>query len=421
MRFTKLSDWLAWQETLHPTEIELGLDRIREVYDRFGPAKPPYAIITVAGTNGKGSCVAFLESILIAAGYKTGAYISPHLVHYNERIRINGKEVDDQTLCDAFARVDEARGDTSITYFEFGTLAALDIYNHAGLDIVILETGMGGRLDAVNIMDADVALITSIGIDHTDWLGHDRETISLEKAGIMRSAKPAIYGDLDPTLSLLKYADEHKVPLSLIARDFHYGWSDDDWSWCDFETKHEHMVKPFMTGDYQLQNASAALAALTKLPEKFSINREAIERGLQKASLPGRFQIVHEQPQWILDVAHNPHAAEVLAENLGAHPCTGKTYAVFGMLNDKDVEGVVTRMKDVIDEWHVCSLKVPRGIEAANLARVAGLEASNRHESVNDACRSIIPMLKKEDRVVVFGSFYTVSDVMRNVYYNQGT
>ncbi len=418
MRFETLSDWLDWQGTLHPAEIELGLERISKVYQQLASEKPGYVVITVAGTNGKGSCVAFLEAILTTAGYRVGAYTSPHLVHYNERIRLNANDVDDQSLCEAFERVDQARGDTSITYFEFGTLAALDIFNHAELDVVILETGMGGRLDAVNIIDADVALITSIGVDHTDWLGTDRETIALEKAGIMRTGKPAIYGDLDPTLSLLKYADKNNVPLSLVARDFHYGWSDKDWSWCDFETKYEHMARPFMAGEYQLQNAAAALAVLTKLPEHISVNRENIEKGLQKATLAGRFQIVKEEPCWILDVAHNPHAAEVLAENLSANSCAGKTHAVFGMLNDKDVTGVVEKMQDVIDNWHVCSLDVPRGIKAEELAKAIHQDKVTLHDSVRDACQSIVPDLNKNDRVIVFGSFYTVSDVMQNLYYN---
>lgn len=418
MRFATLADWLEWQETLHPEQIELGLDRINRVYNRLAQEKSEYIVITVAGTNGKGSCVAFLESILTCAGYRVGTYSSPHLVQYNERIRVNNVNIDDQSLCDAFERVDQARGDISITYFEFGTLAALDIFNHAGLDIVILETGMGGRLDAVNIIDADVALITSIGVDHTDWLGSDRETIALEKAGIMRTGKPAIYGDLDPTLSLVKYARENKVPLSLVARDFHYGWSDDDWSWCDFETKYEHMAKPFMSGDHQLQNAAAVLAVLTKLPSTIKVNREDIEKGLSMATLAGRYQIVRENPQWILDVAHNPHAANVLAESLSANPCQGKTHAVFGMLNDKDVKGVINKMKGVVDHWHACSLAVPRGIKAVDLANTIELDNVSQHDSVRDACLDLVPQLDKADRVIVFGSFYTVSDVMQNLYYN---
>jgi len=418
MRFQTLSDWLEWQETLHPEEIELGLERVNKVYQSLKPEQQNHVVVTIAGTNGKGSCVAFLEAILLAAGYRVGAYTSPHFLKYNERIRINGKDIDDRSLCESFERIDQARGDISITYFEFGTLAALDIFNRHDLDIVILEVGMGGRLDAVNIIDADVALITSIGIDHTAWLGADRETIALEKAGIMRHGKPAIYGDLDPALSLLKYAEKNEVPLFLVARDFHYGWSDDDWAWCDFETKYEHMKKPFMSGDYQLQNAAAVLAVLTKLPEQIKVKREAIEKGLRAAMVPGRYQIVRENPQWILDVAHNPHAAEVLAECLSASPCEGKTHAVFGMLNDKDVKGVVANMQNVVDEWHICSLAVPRGLGANELAKSIHQGNVSQHDSVGDACLAIIPQLGKNDRVIVFGSFYTVSEVLNNMYYN---
>ena len=338
MRFNTLDQWLAWQETLHPNKIDLGLDRVVSVLRRMGLDQPNYVVITIAGTNGKGSCVAMLESILLTAGYRVGAYLSPHLMRYNERIRVLSQQACGDALCASFNQIDESRGDISLTYFEFGTLAALDIFSRANLDVAILEVGMGGRLDAVNSIDADVALVTNIGIDHVAWLGSDRNTIAVEKAGIFRSEHPAIFGDRDVPDSLLEYAKSNHVPLYRLGHEYNYSANTKEWSWRGINRQRPALVYPALRGPHQLNNASSVIMALELLSDRLPVTQQDIRHGLIDVKLPGRFQVVPGPIQQVFDVAHNPLGAKVLAESLRQQLCTGRTYAVVSMLSDKDIK-----------------------------------------------------------------------------------
>lgn len=418
MRFNTLDEWLAWQETLHPSAIDLGLERIRPVLLRLGLQQPPCAVVTVGGTNGKGSSVAMLDAILRAAGYRVGAYTSPHLLRYNERICIDGVAVDDVTLCAAFERIDHARQDTSLTYFEFGTLAAFSIFSAAPLDVVILEVGMGGRLDAVNLWDADVALVTAIGIDHTAWLGDTREEIAFEKAGIFRAGRPAVCGDPDPPHTLLQHADKIGAPLYRFGRDFGYNVDGMAWSWWSVTQRRHALPHPALRGPFQLQNAAGVLMVLELLAQSLPVNQGDIRQGLSAVQLAGRFQMLPGMPLRILDVAHNPHGAQVLAQSLRAQPCAGQTHAVMSMLADKDIDGVISVMCDVIDVWHVAGLDVPRGVSGAQLAgrlQAAGITSVHVHANVTAAYQQAGSHAQPIDRVVVFGSFYTVAEVVNGV------
>lgn len=416
MRFNTLNDWLAWQETLHPTAIELGLGRVRPVLLRMGLEHPPFVVVTVGGTNGKGSSVAMLDSILRAAAYRVGAYSSPHLLRYNERICIGGVEVDDATLCAAFERVDQARQDISLTYFEFGTLAAFSIFAQAGLDVAVLEVGMGGRLDAVNLWDAEVALVTTIGIDHSAWLGDTREAIAFEKAGIFRAGRPAVCGDPNPPHTLLQHAESLGVPLYRFGRDFGYSTEGAAWSWWSVAQRRHVLPHPALRGPFQLQNAAGVLMVLELLAQRLPVNQGDVRQGLGAVQLPGRFQVLPGAPVRILDVAHNPHGAQVLAHTLRSWPCQGQTHAVMSMLADKDIDGVISVMRDVIDVWHVAGLDVPRGVSGAHLAeclRTAGiLSLVHVHASITAAYQQVLAVAQQQDRVVVFGSFYTVAAVL---------
>lgn len=292
MRFATLDDWLGWQETLHPKAIDLRLERVRTVLQRLQPEPPAYTVITVGGTNGKGSCVAMLDSILRAAGYPVGAYSSPHLLRYNERIRINGVEADDAAICRAFARIDAVRSEISLTYFEFGTLAALELFREAGVDVAVLEVGLGGRLDAVNVLDADAALVVSIGIDHVDWLGADRDSIGYEKAGIYRAGRPAICADPDPPPRLLDFAQSLGASLRRVGRDYHFSQQENSWRWQSDTAQFNDLPLPALAGVHQIGNAAAALAILDSLRDRLLVTAEAIRAGLTQTQLPGRFQII---------------------------------------------------------------------------------------------------------------------------------
>ncbi len=416
MRFATLNEWLAWQETLHAREIDLGLERVSFVLERLGRAHPPYTVLTVGGTNGKGSCVAMLESILGAAGYRVATYTSPHLLRYNERIRIGGVEVDDATLCRAFERVDQARGDITLTYFEFGTLAALDIFHDAGLDVAILEVGLGGRLDAVNAVDADVALITSIDLDHLDWLGSDRESIGREKAGILRTGRPAVCGDPHPPRSLVTQAQSLDVPLYCLGRDFGYAKNVSGWRWWSSIGRRDALPLPNLYGDFQLQNAAAVLMVLELYREGLPVGQDHLRRGLSEIQLRGRFQVLSGPVERILDVAHNPHGAAALAQALRQRPCTGRTLAVAAILGDKNVEGIGRNIRAVVDAWYAAGLDVPRGQSGAVLAeRLAAVHPGVPilvHTCVCDAYAQALQDARPGDRVVVFGSFYTVAEVL---------
>jgi len=426
MRFDTLKDWLSWQETLHPVEIDLGLERVSSVLARLNLTRFDFTLITVAGTNGKGSCVAMLEAILLAAGYSVGSYTSPHLLRYNERIKLGGQPVDDAMLCASFERIDQARVDVRLTYFEFGTLAAIDILHRAEVDVAILEVGLGGRLDAVNILDADVALITAIDVDHVDWLGSDRETIAREKAGILRTGRPAVCADPTPPASLLSVAESLKVSLSLLGQDFFVErldeqGADDLWSWRDSQHRFENLPLPALAGDFQLNNASGVLAVLTAVNAEFPVDATAVTQGLQSVSLPGRFQVLPGVPLQIFDVAHNAQSARALADNLARQDCQGRTFAVLGMLADKDIDTVVAQLRSVVDCWYLVPLPVPRSasveqLHAALLAGATETAASNVSIDIFDdvatAYQAALAASTAEDRIVVTGSFYTVAAVL---------
>jgi len=418
MRFQTLDQWLDWQTDLHPREIELGLERVEQAWQRLHRSELICPVITVAGTNGKGSCVALLDAILQAAGYRTASYTSPHLIRYNERIRLSGDAVEDFRLCQAFQRVDQARLDIPLTYFEFGTLAALEIFAEAAPDVVILEVGLGGRLDAVNIVDPDVALIASIGIDHTAWLGNTLEQIAREKAGIMRSGVPAVYGAPNPPASLIEYAAEHGVPLDLAGRDFGFQHHAGGWNWWGGGERRQALPMPALRGEYQLQNAAAVLMVLAHLRERLPVDQQAVRSGLQSVSLRGRFQILPGEPLIILDVAHNAEAARVLADNLQQMFCHGRTLALFGMLADKDVEAVVAVMAPLVDHWFLTGLgEGARGQDVDQLAARmirSGVPASSISclQSAEQALVAARQQAGAEDRLLVFGSFYLVGQVL---------
>lgn len=417
MRFTRLADWLRWQETLNPKGIELGLERVAAVAARLGVQQLPGRVITVAGTNGKGSCVAYLESILRAAGYRTGAYFSPHLVRYNERIRIDGVEADDAGLVAAFAAVDAARDEIPLTYFEFGTLAAFWLFAEAEVDFAVLEVGLGGRLDAVNLLDAEVSVVTSVGIDHVDWLGPDREAIGYEKAGVFRPRRPAICGDPEPPESLLNHARDIGAELWCVGRDYDAERGTDSWQWRAGERSVGPLRTPALAGDFQWRNAATALAALAAADALPGI--DGINRGLAELRLPGRLQVLSGRVPIVLDVAHNPAAAQVLADYLAASRPAGATHLVLGMLADKDVTGVVARLCDAAEHWYAAGLPGPRGLSAQALVERLGdaVPEPGRFPDVDAALAAAEAAAQPGDRIVVCGSFVTVGAVLANPLY----
>lgn len=429
-----LEDWLTHLEGLHPkgqAGIELGLDRIRKVKEALGQVQH-CPVIIVGGTNGKGSTCAYLESIVGHAGYKVGCYTSPHLLAYNERVRLNGRPVDDAALCAAFARVEAARqqaGEIALTYFEFGTLAAWEVFAAAGVEAVILEVGLGGRLDAVNAYEPDVSIVTTVALDHTDWLGPDRESIGFEKAGIFRADRPALCADPHPPQSLLDHAAAIGADLRLIGRDFGFerpaaetGENRLQWRWwCRSGDKviKRALAYPGLRGPTQLYNAAVALAALEALADRLPVTMQAIRPGLIETELAGRFQVVPGKPAIVLDVGHNPQAIKVLADNLSSMGFFDNTYAVVGMLNDKDIVGALQPMKGKIDFWHVATLSGPRGTSADALASVianAGLGGEIVcHASPAAAMQAAKGAAAESDRILAFGSFYTVAGALETL------
>lgn len=407
MTFTRsLADWLAWLELQHPKAIDLGLDRVGEVADRLGVRTLGCPVITVGGTNGKGSTVATLVSICRAAGLRVGSYTSPHLLRFNERICLQGKPVDDATLVAAFEQVEAARGEVSLTYFEFTTLAAFVVFRGAGLQVAVLEVGLGGRLDAVNVVDADVAVVTSIGIDHVDYLGDTRELIAIEKAGIFRAGRPAICGDAEPPATLLAAALALGAPLSRIGLDYGFRDEGDSWTWHGAGHTLSGLPRPGLA----LENAATALAALFASP--LAVPEAALREGLHLASLPGRLQAVAQAPLVLLDVAHNPHGAAFLMRQLPSARPGQRTLAVFAMLADKDNAGVIDACLGRIDTWHVASLTVPRGQQARALADLLlerGCTVAGTYRTVSDALVAARQQALPTDRILVFGSFYTVA------------
>lgn len=412
-----LDDWLAYISAQHPASIALGLDRVREVAARMALA-PPSVAITVGGTNGKGSICALLERILLEAGYRVGCYTSPHLLRYNERVRLNGDDVDDAALAASFARVEAARGATALTYFEFGTLAALAVFADAKVEAAVLEVGLGGRLDAVNIVDADCAIVASVALDHQAYLGDDRESIGFEKAGIFRPDRPAIFGDLDPPAKLVEHAGAIGAKLQVLGRDFRYEQSDRQWDFFGRRGAKRALPFPALRGRWQLKNASAALAALDEVAERLPVSLGEVKRGLTLVRLPGRLQVLPGRPALVLDVAHNPHAASALADGLGDMGFFQNTVAVLGMLSDKDIGGVVEAIRHRVDRWHVAAPESERAAPAAQVAEVLaqrGLGESTRtFASVTCALEAARREAGPDDRIVVFGSFYTVAEALRS-------
>ena len=441
---SSLADWLSYLETLHPKAIALGLERVADVASRMA-VTPACPVFTVTGTNGKGSICAYLDAMLRAAGYRVGLYTSPHLLRYNERVRIDGVEADDESLAAAFDVVERARGDVPLTYFEFGTLAALWMFAQARLDALVLEVGLGGRLDAVNVVDADIAVISSIGIDHVDYLGGTRDTIAVEKAGILRNGRFGVCADPDPPASLIESAAAIGANLERIGHDFGYLTESGQWQfWMrrdnapigvdaslaadgvggDATHSRSHLVRraglpyPALRGAIQVRNASAALTALELAAPRLAVPMQAVREGLVNVEWLARFQVLPGRPAIVLDVAHNTQAAAVLASNLGDMGYFASTTAVFSILADKDIEGVASALKGSIDRWLVAPSEGPRGASTTRIR--AGLAAAGVADATVIDCETVGAALARAradagdaDRIVVFGSFVTVAAALR--------
>ena len=418
-----LTDWLTLLEQRHPVAIDMGLERVATVARALN-LRFDCPVITVGGTNGKGSTCAMLESILLRAGYRIGLTTSPHLLHFNERARIAGESVEDLSLTASFEIVEAARGDVSLSYFEFTTLAILQLFASANLDAVILEVGLGGRLDAMNIIDADVAIVTSIDIDHAAYLGDTREAIGFEKAGIFRTGKAAICSDPVPPQSLLDHAAKIGADLWLLGRDFNYMGDTLQWNYGGRTVRRNALAYPSLRGANQLLNASAALAALEVLRLRLPVGAQDIRTGLVLVDLPGRFQVLPGRPSVVLDVAHNPHAAAALSQNLGNMGYHPYTYAVFGVMQDKDIEGIIAHLKGQVDHWCLTDLPLPRAASAVLIQQkllAAGVVTSDRQDdertlqtfpSPAKAFANATSRAGENDRIVVFGSFLTVAGVI---------
>lgn len=425
-----LADWLNHLESLHPkgqAGIELGLDRVRCVREALGQ-REHCPVITVGGTNGKGSTCAYLENIIDRAGYRVGCYTSPHILAYNERVRVNGRPVDDATLCSAFAKVEAARQQSGValTYFEFGTLAAWEVFAAADVEAAILEVGLGGRLDAVNVYEPDVAIVTGVALDHTEWLGADREAIGYEKAGIFRSGKPALCADPQPPQSLLAHAAAIGADLRLIGRDFGFERPAADaaenrlqWRWwcrSGGQLLRRTLAHPGLRGPTQLFNASVALAALDAIGDRLPVTMQAIRPGLIETELSGRFQVVPGKPAIVLDVGHNPQAIRVLADNLSGMGFFDRTHAVLGMLADKDIAAALAPLAGRVDVWHLATLPGPRGTPAARLAQIVREEGLGgeivEYATPLEAMRAARGAAGESDRILAFGSFYTVAGAL---------
>ena len=408
MRFTRLQQWLDWQLSLHGKSIDLGLERVSSVWHSLPRLNDSTFVISVAGTNGKGSAVAFLEAILLEAGYSVGCYTSPHLVSYNERIRINGEEASDQQLCDVFQVIDQARGETSLSYFEFATLAALVLFSWEMPDVIVLEVGLGGRLDAVNIVDADAALITSIGIDHQDWLGSDRETIGKEKAGILRAGQYAVFSGKQMPASIEKTAMKLGCDLIVSGRDYHVKTDQNGWEiQSGFGARHA-LPLPSLRGEHQTENAAGVIALLLACKEKLPVETDAMRAGLGSAKILGRFQVIPGEINTIIDVAHNPDSMQQLASNLARFIVKGKLHIIIGMLKDKQIEASLEPLLGHADYWYLMSTPGERGLTADELkkhfpddsAKIAGMS-----DNIGDVYQSVMQQAKAGDTLLVTGSF----------------
>lgn len=419
MNYTTLADWLAHCERLHPKTIDMTLERTVTVRDRLG-LRFDVPVITVAGTNGKGSTCAMLESIALAAGYRVGLYIKPHLVHFEERCRVGGASVQAEALLPHFEAVEQARGDLTLTYFEFTTLAIMRLFSQTLLDLVILEVGLGGRLDTVNAIDTDCAIITSIDLDHTEYLGPDRESIGREKAQIMRAGKPVVVSDPLPPQSIIDHANAIGADLWLVGRDFKHSGDRQQWGWAGRGKRINGMAYPALRGANQLVNAAGVLAALQALRERLPVSAQAIRQGLATVELPGRFQIVPGEPTLVLDVAHNPHAVAALVANLDQMGYYPRTHAVFGAMHDKDLAGLIGRIAPLVDAWYCTDLPIARAASAADLAQTIRAHAATRknttvlaHADPATALAAALKHADPTDRILVFGSFLTVGGVLQ--------
>jgi len=413
-----LSDWLSWLETLSPTEIDLGLERVERVLDRLSP-RLPKTVFNVAGTNGKGSCVAMLGALLGKSDARVGLYTSPHIVRYNERIRVDGEGATDEQIIAAFESVEAAREDEALTYFEYGTIAALLVFADANVDVAILEVGMGGRLDAVNAVEPDAGLITNIALDHCDWLGEDIETIAAEKAGTMRDGKPVVFGSRDMPRSILDHADTVNADLRALGRD--YDWSSDgtQWSWQGRTHELHELELPGLAGEHQLDNAAAVLALLEVAGFGALLLQDAVNEAFGSLHLDGRMQRIDAEHHWLLDVAHNPAAASALANTLQTEAHSGRTVAIVGMLDDKDVEGVVGPLANEVDHWIAVAADSPRSVDAGELARRVA-NSTNAPCFVADspdiAMNRARELATADDQILVTGSFYLVGPVLNQLY-----
>lgn len=417
-----LGDWLAHCAAMHPKTMDLSLERTAEVARRLD-IRFSVPVITVAGTNGKGSTCAMLESIARHAGYRTGLYQKPELVHFEERCRLNGAPVAADELVPHFAAVEAARGDITLTQFEFSTLAIVRLLSMAEVDVIILEVGLGGRYDSVNAFDTDCAVITSIDLDHMEWLGPDRESIGLEKAQIMRPGKPCVVSDPLPPASVVKHGESIGADLWLVGRDFNHSGDRQQWGWAGRGRRYHGMSYPALRGANQLLNAAGAIAAFEALRERLPVNAQAIRTGLALVELPGRFQVVPGQPALVLDVAHNPQAVAALALNLDAMGFFPRTHAVFGAMRDKDIPGLLAKLAPLVDVWHCCTLPTPRAATAEELAasvreasagRAGAAVEVHTHASPSEGLRAAAAAADPADRIVVFGSFYTVGGVLKD-------
>lgn len=419
MTTRNLEQWLSYLEQLHPTEIDLGLARVEEVAQRLSLPRLADKIVTVTGTNGKGSTCAFLASLVAEQGLRVGVYSSPHLLRYNERVRINGQNATDQQLCEAFSAVEQARGETSLTYFEMGTLAAFWLFAQTKLDVVILEVGLGGRLDAVNILAADVAVITNIGLDHQDWLGDSRDSVAYEKAGIFRAGHPAVCGDLDPPEPILTQAALINTPLLLRGRDFDLAITESEWHWRGLDLLGQSLqLQNIPLLALPLENAALALQVYVLLDLPWQSDQ--LLEGLRKAHIAGRLQEINLQWQgrslhMLLDVAHNPHAANYLAKRLSSQPILGRRLAVLGVLDDKDLSGVLDAMQAQISTWAVATLPSPRSCQAEQLVAALASQAAQvtAYPSIAEAIEAQCVTASEEDQIIVFGSFFTAAEALK--------
>ena len=411
-----LNDWIGYIESIHPSTIDLTLERIKIVIERLN-LDISFPILTIGGTNGKGSTCSILESIYKEAGYKVACYTSPHFLHFNERIKIQAVAVSDELICEAFSRIESAREGVTLTYFEYGTIAAMIIFSEAHVDVAILEVGLGGRLDAVNVFDADCAIVTTVDLDHMDYLGHTREAIGFEKAGIYRTEKTAIFGDFDPPQSLIKHAEVIHADLKIIGKDFGYEVHHDSFDFLIDSSFVMNLPLPKLQGDFQLANATNALMVLKAMEDKLPLTEISIQKGITLTLLPGRFQEVKTMPSLIFDVAHNPQAARSLSHNLKTHVVLGKTIAVFSILKDKDIFGVIQVLNLDIDAWFIAEIQNERAASIETISNAIQKINPSAHieafKNIQEAYQFASKEVTRNDRIIVFGSFFTVADIMK--------